>query len=901
MITPSLTHLVSSPRGATPHPLLESLLVDEEGGVMEGKPFIISLDSEYQLSEDNTRNHVISYQYYASPLEHYKDYADYVNNGKIVKGIIYTELKKDGREKRLSLKQFLQRVLRHAKNAGVIQYYPKQVYIVAHFLRADLGSFLDFFQEKAIVQGMRKTVASIDKSYGIDVDELLGKSLSRRDVYLYDQQRNRQVINVRFVDTQLLSPNQSGLAAIGDIVELEKLAIPDGYSIERMREYLEGDPQGFEAYAMRDAEIVHKYIMRFFQFVNQELVSSGKKTARLPVTLASLAVRLFQSSCRQSGIDLHQFLGVKEVTQKHYNANKGQYRTKKAVVSDGSMAILEPMAIKCYYGGRNEAFICGYTPIGDYYDFDLPSAYTTAMLAIHPLDFDYYQQVTEVNAFKGHVFGLARIKFAYPEDTRIPSLPVQTENGLIYPLEGETYCTAAEIEQALYQGCHIEILNGFIIPWKNTEERPFKDFVGLIRQKRKSHPKGSLFELLWKEIGNSLYGKIAQGLGNKTTFDVQTGRNKPIPRSPVTCAYYAAYITGFIRAVVSELLNAIPKDKWAVSVTTDGFLTNASFEEMTLTGPMSTRYKALLRIMDSMGCSEGQTPPDTQVIEEKHRVRQLCCMKTRGQFTLIEGNNEKPNSESRIVLAKAGVQAPDSVKGKYRDKYQRKYHENAYMASLYFNRIPNQKHAYSTLTSIRDSYINERDLIKQVREVRLNLDFDMKRCLTHAEEIEIDGKSRLFIQTKPWKTVEEFQQARTFFEKWRATSVIHTMEHYRSWLNFYQEELARQGKGLRRTQQGGDHQLLLRQFLRCYAQEKYGVKPLWSYKGLVEQLAKRGIAITESQVKNAGRKNATIKLACLANTEANQKLLAILLELMPTFEYQVFFTELVSLEKIMPF
>ena len=897
----TLTHLVSSPERATPHPLLEQTLFDDDDGLIDEKPFIISLDSEHQLSQDGKRNHVISYQYYASPLEHYEDYGDYEANGKVVKGIIYTERKKNGVEKRLTFNQFLRHVLLHARSSGVIKYYPKHVYIIAHFLRADVGSFLDFFQEKMAVKGMRKTVTSIDKSYGIDADELLGKRLERQVVTIYDAQRNHKVIHVRFVDTQLLSPNQSGLAAIGDIVELEKLTIPEGYSIERMQEYLEGDPQGFEAYAMRDAEIVHKYIMHFFHFMNGEFMpKGGRKTSRLPVTLASLAVKLFQASCKENNINLHAFLGMKETKRKAYNPNTGRYRTKKALQPDDSMSILEQMAIRCYYGGRNEAFVCGYTPKGDYYDFDLPSAYTTAMLGIHPLDFDRYQQVNDINAFKGHVFGLAHIQFEFPEGTRIPSLPVATEHGLIYPLSGKTYCTAVEIENALNQGCKIQLLNGFIIPWKNTTERPFKEFVKLVRQKRKSYAKGSLHELLWKEIGNSLYGKVAQGLGNKTTFDVQAGRNKPVPRSLVTCAYYAAYITGFIRAVVSELLNALPPDKWAISVTTDGFLTNASAAEIKMDGVISSRYKSLLNIMDEMVVNKEGNKPDTPVLEEKHYVKQLCCMKTRGQFTLMAGDKGDPHSESNIVLAKAGVQVPENVRGKFHDKALRKSRENDYMASLYFNRVPNQTHSYNTLTSIRDSYINERDLIRQIREVRLNLDFDMKRCLTEVETMEVNGIPRLFMQTKPWKTVEEFLQARTLFDTWRKTSVLKTPEDYTAWRDFYLQSCAVQGKRIRRGKEGS-HQILLRQFLRCYAQEQYGVKRLYSYKELIQRFAQQGIVISETQLKNAGRQNAKLKLQCVANTEVNLKLLAFLLEIMPTFEYEAFFTEPINQVDLLPF
>ena len=67
----------------------------------------------------------------------------------------------------------------------------------------------------------------------------------------------------------------------------------------------------------------------------------GRKTSRLPVTLASLAVKLFQASCKENNINLHAFLGMKETKRKAYNPNTGRYRTKKALQPDDSMSILE--------------------------------------------------------------------------------------------------------------------------------------------------------------------------------------------------------------------------------------------------------------------------------------------------------------------------------------------------------------------------------------------------------------------------------------------------------------------------------------------------------------------------------------------------------------------------------
>ncbi|MCU6875972.1 hypothetical protein N4696_24810, partial [Escherichia coli] len=108
------------------------------------------------------------------------------------------------------------------------------------------------------------------------------------------------------------------------------------------------------------------------------------------------------------------------------------------------------------------------------------------------------------------------------------------------------------------------------------------------RENRNRHIKGSLEEKFWKEIGNSLYGKLAQGLRAKTAFDTARGVNRSLPPSSVTQPFFAAHVTGFIRAVVGELMNALPSDSTVVSVTTDGFLTNCPLDKINMSGPLSS-------------------------------------------------------------------------------------------------------------------------------------------------------------------------------------------------------------------------------------------------------------------------------------------------------------------------
>ena len=860
-----------SKSGATLHPLLDYGYDDPFNPKKPTfKPrlhftpetLIISLDSEYQLSEDGKHNIILSYQYVASTRGEQTD---------PIKGIIYTRKDKKGREQRLTLKKFVGKVVRQALKAKRIEKVPEQLYIVAHFLRADLSSFLDFFKETTVVQGIRKTLATINESYGIDVNELLDKHHYSEAVRVYDKSNNSHQVQVRFIDTQLLTPAQRGLAVLGDIVELPKLSIPEPYSIERMSDYLEADKAGFEAYAMRDAEIVHKYTMQLLDFTEKEF---GK--AFLPTTLASLAVSQFEQTLKAQSIKKNAFIGIGKSTQKTYSPDSSKYLTRTVESITGGAATLEHFAIECYHGGRNEAFFCGYTPIDDWYDYDLPSAYTTALIGLHPLDFNHYRQSKCLNDYQDNVCGIARVTFSFPPDTRYPSLPVKTANGLIYPLNGESYCTAAEIEVALQQGAEIEILEGFIIPWLNTEQRPFEQFVQFVRQKRKQYKKGEMFELLWKEIGNSLYGKLAQGLKGKKTFDTAKGYNKPVPKSKITCAYYACYVTGLVRAVVSELLNALPDNKQAISVTTDGFITNAHFDEINCNNPLTVRYQELLKRLDP--------DSDTPVLELKHQVKQLCCMKTRGQFTQIMAKNQP------LILAKSSVQVPDKVYQQMKDSEDKRFVENQFMQNLYLNREPKQMIERSLLTSTRESFIKESDLIKKTGKVKLNLEFDMKRDLNEVTPITIDNQEYVGITTTPWRDIQAFHNARAYFDEWKENHCLKTPFDYADWREHYLTKTAKKGKKLRVRAEKTD--VLLNQFLRCFVREAYGVeKSGYTYKTLAETLTEWGYKTSEMQVKNAKREKNAITEQCVANTLNNIALLKKLLEIAPKFDYQKFFVE----------
>ena len=636
----------------------------------------IGFDTEYVFNPETRQNDILSYQSYVILPD---------NTG--ISNIIYPP---DSQKKsRLSFKEFLCQTITPLLETGVITKWPGIINIYAHFIRADIASFANFWSDyKILLKGIRGTVSSFKNRYGIDFDEQQERRVKTEQIMFDKRTSPPRCSNVAFIDTLLITPGGMGLAECGELLGLPKLTIPAPYSITNMREYLLGDRAGFEAYALRDAEIAVRYALQVRNFCARELMID-----RVPATIGAMAVSRFTKTLKENNMSPEVCLGTHIKTRELWLTEKQAFRTIKNPASVPSRELFETFPINCYHGGRNECFMMGVTPSDHWYDYDLAGAYTTGLLDILTPDYGNIRLSKNPDDYCGHVMGFALVTFRFPESVPYPSLPVRTDQyGLFFPLSGESWATAPEIELALSLGAEMTIHNGIIVPWicdtspHNSESTSvFLPFVQQVRENRNRHIKGSLEEKFWKEIGNSLYGKLAQGLRAKTAFDTARGLNRSLPPSSVTQPFFAAHVTGFIRAVAGELMNALPSDSSVVSVTTDGFLTNCPLNKINMSGPLSSRFQSLCDIVD----------PGSSMLTCKHEVSQLIAMKTRGQLTYraIQG---KP-----VVHARAGVKPPADIP---RSDY------NDYMVDLYLNRLPGQTLSRSTLISTREMWLSESEI-----------------------------------------------------------------------------------------------------------------------------------------------------------------------------------------------
>lgn len=778
----------------------------------------IGFDTEYVFNPETRQNDILSYQSYVVLPD---------NTG--ISNIIYPP---DSQKKsRLSFKEFLCQTITPLLETGVITKWPGIINIYAHFIRADIASFANFWSDyKILLKGIRGTVSSFKNRYGIDFDEQQERRAKTEQIMFDKRTSPPRCSNVAFIDTLLITPGGMGLAECGELLGLPKLTIPAPYSITNMREYLLGDRAGFEAYALRDAEIAVRYALQVRNFCARELMID-----RVPATIGAMAVSRFTKTLKENNMSPEVCLGTHIKTRELWLTEKQAFRTIKNPASVPSRELFETFPINCYHGGRNECFMMGVTPSDHWYDYDLAGAYTTGLLDILTPDYGNIRLSKNPDDYCGHVIGFALVTFRFPESVPYPSVPVRTDQyGLFFPLSGESWATAPEIELALSLGAEMTIHNGIIVPWicatspHNSESTSvFLPFVQQVRENRNRHIKGSLEEKFWKEIGNSLYGKLAQGLRAKTAFDTARGLNRSLPPSSVTQPFFAAHVTGFIRAVVGELMNALPSDSSVVSVTTDGFLTNCPLNKINMSGPLSSRFQSLCDIVD----------PGSSMLTCKHEVSQLIAMKTRGQLTYkaIQG---KP-----VVHARAGVKPPADIP---RSDY------NDYMVDLYLNRLPGQTLSRSTLISTREMWLSESDLVSREQDIRLNLEFDFKRQPVRPAM----NEGHLLMFSRPWDNMEEALQQRSLFDDWRQTHTLKTLADWDDWCDFLYCRTVFSDMKLKVGSKRSDD-ILVRLFLRALTQCQWGLmlkdKKSYSCKEVAEWLTSEGYSVTVTDVKNAVR------------------------------------------------
>ncbi|EGQ8161650.1 hypothetical protein GUA36_23320 [Vibrio parahaemolyticus] len=812
----------------------------------EATPFferpVIAMDTEYVESKCGGYNRILSYQFAV------------LFQGKLSTIILFPEsTKKSGR---LALDKCLVQAIEKAMEDEVLDKWPTDIILCAHWLSADLFNFSQAFDQlKTHVKGLRKTVASLDDVYGLELDKVMSRRIDKEPLQAYSKSGNKKTLFITFYDTMLLSPNGSSLSSVGDLLSIPKVEIPEPYSISRMDEFLEAEPEKFAEYSITDSIISARHFERVSSFCQNTLGLNS-----VPFTIGGIAVKAFVNSLDDKR-GYRGLFGFEKVTKEVWPSDRSKPLTITRDVPATARMTLENFATQCYHGGRNESFIAGPTDIDTWRDYDVPSCYSAITLGLRELDYDQMYMTKDLNDLLGDKCALAWVEFTFPSTCRFPSLAVRSEYGLIFPLSGETHCTGHELEVAYNQGAEITIKQAFVVPWKN-DVRIFEPFMKWGRERRKSFVKGSFDEKLTKEMLNSCYGKLAQSLRPKNSFDIQAGYSKQLPPSTLTNPFFAAYTTGLARALLGEMLHNIPDDKVVVSVTTDGFLTNAELNEIDLKGPICQRFRELYHRID---------PTGGEVLELKHQAKQLIGAKTRAQYTVIESEGFEP------ILAKGSVKVDPMVTD-----------QSAYMVNKYLTRKPGDKVDGSYLTPNRMRFLEHKDLMLEKRSIYQNMEFDQKRELLNPVMIDVQGRKHIALETKPHKSLDEMLFTRLRFDHWRKAHCLKTSEDWYDWQDRLVMAETASNKNLRLKANEASDSLMARLFLRFYAHEKSGMsKKQITAKALAEWMTDIGYPTKATAVRSA--KNAKLIEGAVPMTELTINLARLIVSKFPDFEVEILF------------
>lgn len=634
-------------------------------------------------------------------------------------------------EGRLTLIELLTYSIWKGITEGIVSKIPLTIYLVGHFTRADVPAFADFKSLSEVFSSVRSTFISIDGHMSINIaipdDGTVTLKLFLRDTYL------------------LTPATSKSLKALGELVGVEKLQISSDPKVEQkykenMDQLLADDPGLFERYAINDAVICAKYLDLI---IVQCLEVLGKR--KVPATLTGIGVSLLLNVWKATYGSHLPLIGKEEVSVRRYNKRLGYYRLETEEVYLEEVSLYVPLATESYHGGRNEQFWFGPAFEDDWTDYDLAGAYPTAMALLGKPDWRKIHATTRLSDFTLTTLGMANVEFEFPKSVRFPTLPVRTENGLVFPRKGISNCAAPEVALAVSLGAKVRIRHGVVIPTDGTDLM-FGPFISQCIQKRLSYPKGSLNALFWKELSNSSYGKTAQGLHLKRVYDSRDRTMMRLPESAITNAFFAAYITSFVRAALGEIVNRLPPEVCVFSCTTDGFLTNAKegHIEAASDGPIAALYRQSRKTLTG----------DPTMLEVKHRVRKPLGWRTRGQATLIEGVSNK-GDDHNIVLAKGGIYTPsglDDVRSR-----------NTWITGRFFNRKPDDQIEMKIKTGIREIVEYDADFVDKATSKRLNMEYDWKCRPVSVSNDPATG--HLYFSTEPWDTIDQFAKMRGYWER----------------------------------------------------------------------------------------------------------------------------------------
>ena len=595
----------------------------------------------------------------------------------------------------------------------------KNYYILSHLSQADLSMLSDF-------ESIKEGLSIINGSF-----ITLGGPMKFKDK------------NLHVRDTMLLAPNgMRSLAQIGKLYgsRYEKLEITQK-QLQDMQKFYESEPEMFIAYAMRDALISlnHGIWMEEFGF------QFGCKG--IPISLSTLG----RKNVKQKWKEL-KYPGY-QLSSKYLIGDVSSTITPKGLNELKDIGIILPKYIANYKGGRNECFMYGIDRNTTWFDYDLISAYTTIMSSAGHPDYPNYRRVSVEELHKMssdeilYSYIIIQVEFDFPENIKYPSIPCFVdENSTVYPLSGKAYLTGSEYLLARAQGCKVKELEIHLIPFSQNRLRdikPFETILHKILEQRREYPKKSINNLMYKELGNSIYGSVVRGLSDKRKFDTKSKSTQRLRGDDISNPFIASWTTAFVRSVMGECLNSIQElGGKAVSVTTDGFITNLPNLESNISNNyLFSEFKKMRKNLSS----------DDTGLEIKHQGKGIIAWATRGQLGI----------ESKII-ATTGFQHKIYGKDDMLEVFTETFKSESKTLEFILSR----------LRSATEIFKRGGHVTMQYRDQQFRMHFDNKRVLQTTE----NTTDEILFDSLPLKSVKQG-------ENFRAISKITKVKQFTKYSN----------------------------------------------------------------------------------------------------------------------
>ncbi len=589
--------------------------------------------------------------------------------------------------------------------------YPKELFLAVH----DVRRLLEHLADAAEWEGHLRKIKASPISVGAPLR-----------VRITDQNKNVRDVDVWLVDTRLLGVEKDQIDELSKQMEEVPTRIPE---FGRWKKLHDEDSEVFDSLAVRAAITTAEYACQFARFSG---ILSGRYT--LPLTVGKLAED-FALQRLGDGANGHLALLGKEVLKPGTSGVSKQ--TAKLIVNLFEESVL---ASEAYAGGRNESFYFGISDEAEWRDDDLCSAYPTVLGAIGRPLWERGFQTTDADDFEGDVIGVARVDFRFPKGVRFPTLSVRVDEKLIFPSEGQSYATAPEISLARRLGATIAIKKGFVVPLDQSK-RPFEAMITeLVRLREKTHFEGNHFnEKMAKRVANSIPGKMGQGLPQKRD---SLQKKATVDECELTQPFLAGHVTGTVRAIMGEILNGLPDQVKVLSVTTDGFVSNATEAEIesATSGPLCQAFAK----------SRERLCGDPTILRTKKRASQLLCVRNRVMATL-----KKASGGEDLILSRSGIITP----GNRRTDDEK----NRWLIDQFLDRVPGKLIQQKGFSGGAES----------VRKVSLDFDFDRRPACPR--EREFKGRPHVSFNTRPWQTKEDYHAAAEALDEFQRKRCLKTL------------------------------------------------------------------------------------------------------------------------------